>query len=697
MFSIVITERGGAQRQLELDALEISIGRIEDNEVVLPRSNVSKRHARLVLKDDRYVLIDLKSTNGTYINGRRLGAPMLVGVGDKIYIGDFILSLQEPSRPSSLDRRLRDQPRHQSTQPLRPLSDSPTGDSSIVTDGGPAPALRGGAGSAHAPTLSMSAGPAVSTLAAIEAARSTVGTPTSMTAPSAAMTVPPTAISAGPPAMSAAPPATSSPIPASSPFPPNPPIPASAVISPGPTPPAILPPRRAGPPPPPPAVHPPAVPPPHRVPTRPYEPEGQTVEQPRVSGVPAPRMSSSPPPRVQDHESAQGAATSPAVLAPSIRLQGALQTLMERLTTRMEVFDPHERALPSEQQRMLESLLDELSSEGVIGPDLDRRFLLQAAVSETVGLGPLDRVLNNRSVRELVVEGPSRILADLGGGLAPVSSFFSSPRAVQAVLQRLFARGGRLLGPGPVEEVQLPDGSQVQVLMPPLSLGGPLLSIRCPVRAPTSPDSLVTEGTLSIDMLSTLRSAMHRRVNVLVVGPTGAGVSTLVSALASLCQDHERIVALQESPSLAIRHPNVLPLSLPGAGDRKLGQVLRHAAKLRGDRIVIDDVRLDDALTVLTTAAASRGLLAGMHASSPGGALEQLELFAQLATSGSRASLAALIAQAFSLLVHIAPDGAGNRKVQSISEIRGAQGNALEVALLYKYDGAFKAEGRPTF
>src|SRR5689334_20416446 len=122
MFSIVITERGGAQRQLDLDALEITIGRIEDNDVVLPRSNVSKRHARLVLKDDRYVLIDLKSTNGTYINGRRLGAPMLVGVGDKIYIGDFILSLQEPQRQAMLERRA--QPR-QVTQPLRSISEPP--------------------------------------------------------------------------------------------------------------------------------------------------------------------------------------------------------------------------------------------------------------------------------------------------------------------------------------------------------------------------------------------------------------------------------------------------------------------------------------------------------------------------------------------------------------------------------------------
>ena len=160
------------------------------------------------------------------------------------------------------------------------------------------------------------------------------------------------------------------------------------------------------------------------------------------------------PPRVQDPDSG-GPATSPAVLAPSVRLQGALQTLMERLAQRMDLSEPRERAFPSEHHAALEALIDELASEGVIGPDLDRRFLTQAAISEAVGLGPLDRLLHNRAVREVVVDGPSRILADLGGGLSPVSSFFSSTQAVQIALRRLCARGGKELSSAPIDEVLL--------------------------------------------------------------------------------------------------------------------------------------------------------------------------------------------------------------------------------------------------
>jgi pilus assembly protein CpaF len=386
------------------------------------------------------------------------------------------------------------------------------------------------------------------------------------------------------------------------------------------------------------------------------------------------------------------------VLAPSVRLQGALQTLMERLAQRMDLAEPRERAFPSEHHAALESLIDELAAEGVIGPDLDRRFLMQAAISEAVGLGPLDRLLHNRSVREVVVDGPSRILADLGGGLSPVSSFFSSTQAVQIALRRLCARAGKELSSAPIDELVLPDGSQMQVLQPPLSMNGPLISIRCPLRTATSADGLVTEGVLSMDMLSLLRAAMQRRLNTLVVGPMANGVSTLVAAIASLCHDHERIVTLQDSPSLAIQHPHVLPLSARGAGEKRLGELLRHAARLRPDRLVIDDLNGRDALDAMLGASQARGVIVGMHAPSPAAALEQLEMFGQVALGGARTSLAALIAQAFQLLVHISTDHNNVRRVLQIAEIRGAQGSTLEVAALYRYDNGWKSSNdRPAF
>jgi pilus assembly protein CpaF len=611
VFSIVITERGGAQRQLDFEAPEVSIGRLEENDVVLPRSNVSKRHARLVLKDDRCVLLDLKSTNGTYLNGRKIAAPALVGAGDKIYIGDFILALQDSPQLHVVQQRLRERPQTQ-----------------------PAPSMRPGSEPLAEPGLGGGAEPLAS--------RRSGGPPPP---PTFASTRP------GPPT--------------------PPPIPDAARVV--------------------------------AVDVDPGEPADADSEEPtaerlkRIGSGPKTVRVSSVPPRVQDPESGLGPATSPAVLAPSVRLQGALQTLMERLANHMDVTEPREGAFPVQQRSTLEGLIDGLASEGVIGPDLDRRFLTQAAVSEAVGLGPLDRLLNNRSVREVVVDGPSRILGDLGGGLSPVSSFFSSAQAVMVALRRLCARAGKELGDAPIQEFDLPDGSQVQVLMPPLSRSGPLISVRCPPRATTSPDGLVTDGMLSIDMLNLLRSAVQKRLNLLVVGPMASGVSTLLSALGALCQDHERIVTLQRAPSLAIQHPHVLALNLGGARDRNLSELLALAARLRGDRLIIDDLQADDALGALTGAAASRGVIAAMHAASPAAAIEQLEMFAQIALGGARGSLAALIAQAFQLLVHVSADVGGTRRVLSIAEVRGARDNTLEVTALYRYDHGFKADSRASF
>jgi pilus assembly protein CpaF len=670
VFCIVITERGGAQRQLDFDAPELSVGRLEDNDVVLPRTNVSKRHARLVLKDDRYVLIDLKSTNGTYLNGRRIAAPMMVGAGDKIYIGDFILALQDTPKLQAAQRRLRDRGPTQPVSSVRPAVSEPLSEPGLGALGALGPVV-------HDPRPRRSTPPPPPPRQTAPAPSTRLPPPATPLAPSP-LPAPPGRLPAAPDARP-----TLSELPVSH-WPTGPehrPASEQAIsveIDEADDEPLAEPSAQLS-----------AEPIDEPAPAEPVPAERAQTERPRFGSGPALARVTSAPPRVQDPDS--GPATSPAVLAPSVRLQGALQTLMERLAGRMDLAESHERAFPSEQQATLEALIDDLARDGVIGPDLDRRFLTQAAISEAVGLGPLDRLLTNRSVREVVVDGPSRILADLGGGLSPVSSFFSSSQAVHTVLRRLCARAGKKLTGAAVEEVQLPDGSQVQVLMPPLSPSGPLISIRCPLRTATSPDGLITEGVLSIDMLNLLRTAMQRRLNTLVVGPMTAGVSTLLAAIAALCQDHERIVTLQEAPSLAIHHPHVLPLSLAGSHGKSLDEVLRYAARLRADRLVIDDLRGKDALSALLGASAMRGVLVGMHAPSPAAALEQLEMFAQVALGGSRASLATLIAQAFQLLVHVSLDPNGARRVLSIAEVRGSHDGVLELTTLYRYDGGFKS------
>ena len=362
--------------------------------------------------------------------------------------------------------------------------------------------------------------------------------------------------------------------------------------------------------------------------------------------------------------------------------------LMERLATEMNVARPEESAFPSEHLATIEHLMDELAREGSIGPDLDRRFLREAAVSEAVGLGPLDRLLANRSVREVVVDGPTRILADLGGGLSAVSSFFSDDGAVMVIARRLLHRAGRKLDDNAaVQEARLPSGGFLQLLLPPIAPKGPLLTVRCPPRAQSSPESQVTEGVLSTEMLQFLRTSVQQRRNMLVLGAMGSGVSTLLGMLTLLAPDHERIVTIENAPSGTLLNAQTLPLSRHARPDLPLHEFLRYASRLRHDRLVIDDVAGPDALAALSAAAANPGVILGMHAPTPETALLQLELFAQAALGGTRTSLRPLLSSALSILVHVSATSEGARRVQSIAELTSDPTGALELTPRFRLDG----------
>jgi pilus assembly protein CpaF len=612
MFSIVITEKGGAQRQLDFQGAEIGIGRLEDNDLCLPKNNVSKYHARLVWRDERYVIVDQKSTNGTYVNGRRISAPMVVRKGDKIYIGDFILTLAAPGSVDAMAAR-------EFRPPIEPSPElrSPTIPTTRVHDMGHAisdlpPANQVEPGSDPAPAEQVEPGATL---------------PSDPPPPAAAT------------ALGEAPPRSSLP----------PPLPKLGDLPP---------------------------------PLRPDEARSA------ASGVSPPRSRSAaawsgdgPLP------SMVGGLTSPAVLAPSIRLQGALAMLMERLATHMNVARSEESAFPSEHQSTLDKLMDELAQEGAIGPDLDRRFLREAAMSEAVGLGPLDRLLANRAVREVVIDGPNRVLADLGGGLTSVSSFFSDDSAVLVAARRLLHRAGQKLDPDePVHEAQLPAGGHLQLLLPPLAAKGALLAVRCPARAQSSPESMVTDGLLSIDMLALLRSRVQRRANILVLGPIGSGVSGVLTLLAALAPEHERVVTIEDSPSASLLNPQALPLARKAMPELPLSEFLTRAAQLRYDRLLIDDLRPEDALSALAAAAAGSGMLLGMHAPNPELALRLLELYAQSATPGAGLGLQPLLAAALQLVVQLGPDGSGSRRIQSICELQLEQ-DQLALRPLFRHDG----------
>jgi len=685
VFSIVITERGGSQRQLDFDDAELTIGRLDGNDVVLPRGNVSKRHARVLLKEGRYVLLDLQSTNGTFVNARRVNAPTPLSAGDKILIGDFMLTLREAHLDERDDVELRNDSHDGGAAAVAhhagevavsaPRAGGTLGDSAsggrryapttridlsaagggLTRSGLPQPwALKSAAGrtlapAQHSPVMppaarSASKGSANDLSAALQSAAairaSSDATPAQVATRHDPRNGPGhfTGQSAGPPA-----PAFDST--AELPVP----IHADAAA---------------------------------------MGPIG--TDEAMISGEwPAPnRTRNAGTPGVLEGEEG-GPAILPSVLVPSPRLEGAFQLLMERLAGHMDLSNPLEQSLSAEHQLVLERLLDELAREGVIEPETDRRFLMQAAISEAAGLGPLDRLLNNRSVRQVIVDGPTRILADLGGGLLQVSSFFSSPDALLVALWRLCARAGRGLDDEPLQELWMADGSLIQVMLPPFSARGPLLNVRRAPKHSLSLYQLVTEGLLSNEILDLLVRAIRLRLNVLVVGAPGSGVSTLLSALAGMAEEHERIVSLEDVPSLSIRHPHVLQLRPSQAGTRTFSDLLHRVARLHADRLVMDDLTPDNLLAALPSLSGMRGVFAGMHLQAPSAAdaARQLETFAfghACPTTGP------LISAAFQLRLQVDIDSRGVRRLLGVTEIRSTDSGELDLARLYRYHGGFQ-------
>ncbi len=633
MFTVVITEKGGAQRRMEFDKNEVTIGRVQGNDIILPKGNVSKRHSRIVLKDNRFIVVDLKSTNGTYVNGRKITSPLVVKPGDKIYIGDFIMTVEEGPQPAA-------QP-----SPPQPAFEEPPP---------PAPPQQRRSGGAPPPLH-----------------RSSPGQP------------------------------AAAPEPAPPPLPPKP--------EPEPEPPAPV----------------ASAPEPERYPLD-EEPSGESPP-PRVSGgrprkstmqqdAGAPAMPTTAPPAKrsasQPHmqaaspsaASAPAPAPKPAPIAagPSVPdrpgLEGVLRAVVGRVSQNFDVrnADPgslHDQHRRQHAQQLVEQVVGQLNGEGLLN-DLDPEEVVAVSVQEIVGLGALESLLANDSVREIVVEGPRRIVADFGRGLERVNNgFFSSADAVVTVARRLIAQSGGTLEAGRhVHHTALPYGPHVTVILPPVAIRGPIIEIRRMASGPVA-DELIKQGVLNREILDLVRDAISARRTIAVLGPVGAGVTTLVGALTSLFADEDRIVSAEDVPDLAIARDGVVSLGTGGAGSGvRLRDVVRQAALMRADRIVVDDLRGPDTCDVFSELAARPGGdIVGVHGQGPAGM--ELVRQAKLGSHGANGAAAELVARAVQLVLELERDEDGAHRVVRVTEITGSEDGEINAQELFRFDGDFSSTG----
>lgn len=319
--------------------------------------------------------------------------------------------------------------------------------------------------------------------------------------------------------------------------------------------------------------------------------------------------------------------------------------------------------------------------------------LISFVLDEALGLGPLELLLADESISEIMVNAPDTIFVERHGRVTRVASRFSSEQALRGVIERIVAPLGRRVDESaPMVDARLPDGSRVNIVIPPLAIGGAAVTIRRFGRQRLVLDDLIRLGSLSADMLEFLRLCIEQRRNLIVSGGTGSGKTTLLNILSSLIDRSERIVTLEDSAELALDHPNRVVLearlrNLEGRGEVTIRDLLRNALRMRPDRIIVGECRGGEALDMLQAMNTGHdGSLTTVHANSPRDALARLEVMALMA--GLELPLQAIreqIASAVHLVVQQQRFRCGTRRITEIAEVAGMEGGRIQMQTLFRF------------
>src|SRR4051812_10534759 len=310
--------------------------------------------------------------------------------------------------------------------------------------------------------------------------------------------------------------------------------------------------------------------------------------------------------------------------------------------------------------------------------DAGARAELVARVAErSFGLGPLEPLLSDPSVDEVMVNGPGAVWVERAGRIERTDVAFATDEDVRHAIERILAPLGRRVDEAePLCDARLPDGSRVNVVIPPLSLDGPVLTIRRFRRHGFSDADLVELGTWSPPLRDFLAQAVRARLSILVSGGTGSGKTTTLNALSSFVPAGERIVTIEDTAELRLQQPHVVrlearPPSVEGRGEVTIRRLVRNALRMRPDRIVVGEVRGPEALDMLAAMSTGHdGSLCTVHAGSPEEALRRLETLALMAGLGlPHAAIREQVCDALDLVVHQARVAGGGRRVVAVAEV----------------------------
>jgi pilus assembly protein CpaF len=338
-------------------------------------------------------------------------------------------------------------------------------------------------------------------------------------------------------------------------------------------------------------------------------------------------------------------------------------------------------------------------------------------LDEVFGLGPLEPLLRDLSVSEILVNGADHVFIERDGILQRIDARFRDDRHLLQIIDRIVSRVGRRVDESsPMVDARLPDGSRVNAIIPPLALDGPALSIRRFGTGPTSSKKLVELKTLSPEMMEMLAAAVRARISILISGGTGAGKTTFLNILSQFIPSSERIVTIEDAAELQLAQQNIVrletrPPNIEGVGAIRQRQLLINSLRMRPDRIIMGEVRGEEAFDMLQALnTGHEGSMTTVHANTPRDALSRLESMVAMSNLNMpERTVRQQIASAIAIVIQVTRLSDGSRKVTSISEITGMEENVISMHEIFSFDkkgigpdgrviGSFRPSGiRPKF
>ena len=365
------------------------------------------------------------------------------------------------------------------------------------------------------------------------------------------------------------------------------------------------------------------------------------------------------------------------------------QRVIAELDPRMDLSDP-DRV----RRTLEETFLSVLESEGIVLGRTERHRLFEAIVAEILGYGPIEPLLKDNTVTEIMVNGPKQVWVERNGKLEKTVIEFDDDDHVMRIIDRIVSPLGRRIDESsPMVDARLPDGSRINAVIPPISLVGPCLTIRKFSRDPLTVDDLIRFGTMTPEIAQFLKACVNARLNIVVSGGTGSGKTTLLNVLSSFIPSDERIVTIENAAELQLRQEHVVtlesqPPNIEGKGEVTIRDLVINALRMGPDRFVVGECRGGEALDMLQAMNTGHdGSMTTVHSNSPRDTLHRLETMVLMA--GMDLPVRAIreqIASALDLIIHMARLKDGSRKIVAITEVQGMEGDVIVLQDIFVFE-----------